>query len=119
MPETAAIDDPIAHASIDAASGRAPWRPARLRLSTTARIVTPMRVRYRRRRRNTAIATAVTIVMNRCQSTNVLPMSNPSLPKKKSIERDSDVGFHRVTARPMRKNITPRVTTSCTTSDLS
>ena len=45
MPEIAAIDDPIAHASIEAASGRAPWRPARLRLSTTARIVTPMRVR--------------------------------------------------------------------------
>ncbi len=45
MPETAAIAEPIAHASIEAASGRAPWRPARLRLSTTARIVTPMRVR--------------------------------------------------------------------------
>jgi len=45
IPDTAAIAEPIAHDSIDAASGRAPWRPARLRLSTTARIVTPMRVR--------------------------------------------------------------------------
>ncbi len=45
MPEIAAIDEPIAHASIEAASGRAPWRPARVRLSTTARIVTPMRLR--------------------------------------------------------------------------
>jgi len=88
-------------------------------LSTTARIVTPMRVRYSSNRRKIAIATAVRIVMKRCQSTNVSPMLKPSLPKKKSIERDSDVGFHRVTAKPMRKNITPNVTTSCTTSDLS
>ncbi len=57
--------------------------------------------------------------MNRCQRTNVSPMSNPLDPKKKSIERDSDVGFQIVTANPIRKNITPSVTTSCTTSDLS
>jgi len=63
-----------------------------------------------------AIATAVMIVMKRCQSTNVLPISKPLLPKKKSIERDSEVGFQIVTANPIRANIKPSVTTSCTTS---
>ena len=60
---------------------------------------------------------AVQIVMKRCQSTNVLPISKPLLPKKKSIDLDSDVGSQIVTARPIRANISPTVTTSCTTSD--
>ncbi len=53
--------------------------------------------------------------MKRCQSTKVLPISKPLLPKKKSIERDSEVGFQIVTAKPIRANIRPSVTTSCTT----
>ena len=57
--------------------------------------------------------------MKRCQSTNVSPMSKPSLPKKKSIERDSDVGFHRRDRQAHEEEHQPDVTTSCTTSDES
>ena len=45
MPATADIDVPSAHANCDVRPGRAPLSAARPRLSTTARIETPRRLR--------------------------------------------------------------------------
>jgi hypothetical protein len=45
MPASAAREQPIAHASAAERSGRAPWRRASGRLSTEARMSSPVRVR--------------------------------------------------------------------------
>ncbi len=50
MPPSAASDVPIAQASIEMRSGRAPFRVESERSSTAARIAMPMRVRVRSRR---------------------------------------------------------------------
>ena len=48
MPATAAIDEPSAHENIETRPGLMPLSPASSRLSTTARIATPRRVRESR-----------------------------------------------------------------------
>ena len=48
IPLVAASEQPIAHASIDERSGRAPCSAASGRSSTAARIATPERVWYRK-----------------------------------------------------------------------
>ena len=45
IPAIAAIDDPSAHASDDTRPGRTPFSAASSRLSTTARMATPVRLR--------------------------------------------------------------------------
>ena len=62
-------------------AGRAPFNEARSRLSTTARMAMPMRVRYRNTRRNTARPTATNTVMASCQLT-ITPNSVKPCPLK-------------------------------------
>ena len=58
MPATAASDAPIAHDSKLMRAGDAPFSAARLRSSTTARIATPVRVRFSRYQKTTAMTPA-------------------------------------------------------------
>jgi hypothetical protein len=120
IPAIAAIDDPSAHANPETRPGRTPCNAASCRSSTTARIATPVRLRYRRRRRKTATRIATTMVMNRCHVSTTSPMSIPCLSARNSgsggaIEFSSQI----VAARPMRKNMRPIVTTSFTTRGVS
>ena len=65
MPASAAMDEPSAHAVMVAEAGRAPLSTVRSRLSTTARMVTPSRVWYSRKRSSRPTAMPVTMVMSR------------------------------------------------------
>ncbi len=65
MPAIAAIEAPRAHEVAETRPGRTPLSPARSRLSTTARIATPIRVRYSTKRSPMAIAMPATIVISR------------------------------------------------------
>ena len=115
MPASAAIDVPSAHENCEVSPGRAPLSAASSRLSTTARIATPRRVRYRSSRIPSASSSPATIVISRYQGRNVCPMLNPSLPKNVPTDRVSP-GSQNVAARPIRKSIRPIVTTSCDTN---
>ncbi len=66
IPASAASEQPRAHAKLDSTVERAPPSAASSRLSTTARMATPMRVRNSRIRRPIANATATMMVMKRC-----------------------------------------------------
>ena len=114
----AAMPDPSAHENMDTRPGLTPFRPASSRLSTTARMATPRRVRDRRNFNPTASSSPVTIVMKRDQGMSVWPIMNPSVPKKRSIRRGV-CGFQRMAARPMRASIRPMVVTICATSGAS
>ncbi len=59
---------------------------------------------------------ATMIVMNRCHVSTTLPMSMPCLSAKNSGSGEIEVSSQIVVARPMKKNMSPMVTTSCTTS---
>ena len=67
MPPSAPIMEPSAHEVDDTTLGRAPLRAASSRLSTTARIAVPIRVRRSKNRMDTAMAIATTNTMSRCQ----------------------------------------------------
>ncbi len=56
IPATAASDAPIAHDIMLTRAGEAPFSAARLRSSTTARMATPMRVRFSRYQKKPADA---------------------------------------------------------------
>ncbi len=66
IPAIAAIDDPSAHANDDTRPGRTPCSAASSRSSTTARMATPVRLRWSNRRRKTATRIATTMVTKRC-----------------------------------------------------
>ena len=115
IPARAASPLPRAHAVDDSRLARAPLSSVRSRLSTTARIATPVRVRNMKTRSASAMAMAATITMKRCHRIFAGPMSNPPDPKKWSTERASVAGQNFPTST--RKNtIKPTVTMSCTTS---
>ncbi len=119
MPATAAIDEPSAHENIETRPGLMPLRPASSRLSTTARMATPRRVRESRifetdgERRG-----PTTIVMKRDHGINVWPIWKPLVPKKRSMCRVS-CGSQIRPARPMRMSMRPTVVTICATSGAS
>ena len=118
IPAMAAIPDPSAHENIDTRPGFTPFRPASSRLSTTARIATPRRVRDRRNFNPTARSRPVTMVMKRDQGMSVWPIMNPSVPKNRSIRRGV-CGSQKMAARPMRASMRPIVVTICATSGAS
>ncbi len=117
MPASAASEHPRAHATLESSVDRAPPRAASSRLSTTARIATPMRVRNSRMRRPMASATATTMVMNRCHVSRTSPMWKPRPAKSAGIVCAS-CWFQIMFARPINANMRPTVTMSWTTSCL-
>ena len=61
------------------------------------------------------MSTATAMVMNRCQVSTTSPMSMPCLSAKNSGSGEIAFSSQMVDASPIRKNISPMVTTSCTT----
>ncbi len=86
MPATAASTAPSAHESCATRSGYTPFMPARSRLSTTARIVTPVRVWNMNNRRKAAMRPATPRVISWWYVTRT-PASSMSLPAKNSGRR--------------------------------
>ena len=93
MPATEASEAPIDQLRVDSRAGRPPKVPIRLRLSTTPRMAMPVRVRYRKRRSPTAMATAAPTVMTSSQSMCTPRNVKPLKPKNWGTTRA--VGFHR------------------------
>ena len=118
MPATAAIDDPSAHENIETRPGLIPLRPASSRLSTTARMATPRRVRDSSTLSPSARPRPTTIVMKRDHGISVSPIWKPDVPKKRSMCRVS-CGSQISPASPMSANIRPMVVTSWATSGAS
>ena len=83
MPAIAAIDEPSAHENIDTRPGLMPLRPASSRLSTTARMATPRRVRDNTILRPSASPSPTTMVMNRDHGISVSPIWKPLVPKNR------------------------------------
>ena len=110
---------PSDHEAPEMTEDLAPVRPARLRLSTTARIEMPRRVRYSRNRSATATRRAITTVMMRCQVATTSPRCTPLVPSKKWGTLRGDLGVQIVRVMPMKVSIRPTVTMSCTTSAAS
>ena len=77
MPATEASEAPMDQLRVESRVERPPKSPIRLRLSTTPRIAMPVRVRYRKRRRPTAMATAAPTVMTSSQVTLTPRKVNP------------------------------------------
>ena len=117
IPANAATEQPSAQAKLESTDERAPSSAASSRLSTTARIAMPIRVRTKRMRNPIASATATMIVMNRCQVSNTSPMWNPRPAKSCGIEC-ALFWFQIMFARPTNAKSNPTVTMSCTTSCL-
>ena len=91
-----------------------PLRPASSRLSTTARMATPRRVRESTILSPTASPSPTTMVMNRDHGISVSPMWKPLVPKNRSMWRVS-CGSQISPARPMRASMRPTVVTICAT----
>ena len=106
MPATAAIDEPSAHENIETRPGLMPLRPASSRLSTTARIATPRRVRESRILSPSARPSPTTMVMKRDHGMSVSPIWKPLVPKKRLMWRVS-CGSQIRPARPMRASMRP------------
>ena len=117
MPASAASEQPSAHAKLESTDDRAPPSAARSRLSTTARIAIPMRVRNNKMRRPIASATATMIVMKRCHVSSTSPMWKPFPSKSCGIEC-AVFWFQIMFAIPINANNRPTVTMSCTTRGL-
>ena len=62
------------------------------------------------------MTTATAMVMKRCHVRTTSPMSMPCVSAKNSGSGEMAFSSQMVDARPIRKNISPMVTTSCTTS---
>ena len=118
MPATAAIADPSAHENMETRPGRTPFRPASSRLSTTARMATPRRVRDSRTLSPSASPSPTTIVMKRDHGIRVSPSWNPEVPKNRSMCRVS-CGSQMSPARPMSMSMRPIVVTNWATSGAS
>ncbi len=117
IPESAASEQPSAHEKLETLDDRAPARLARPRLSTTARIATPRRVRNSRMRRPMARPTASPTVRSRAYVSTTPATWKPFWPNRVGIvwlRFWSQI----MLARPMNANMSPTVTRSCTTSSL-
>ena len=118
MPATAAIAEPNAHENIETIPGLMPLRPASSRLSTTARIATPSRVRESSTLSPSARPRPTTMVMKRDHGISVSPIWNPLVPKNRLMWRVS-CGSQIRPASPMRASMRPMVVTICATRGAS
>ena len=90
----------------------APASEARLGSSTTARMATPVRVRLKKTRRNTATAMATPTVMS-CSHERVTPATEIGLPLRRSgVSYVLLAGFQMASAAATRTSSRPRVTAS-------
>ena len=115
IPPKAPNMDPSAHEVDDTRLGRAPLRAANSRLSTTALMAVPIRIRRNRYRMEIAMAMATTNTISRCQGSRDGPRSTPfSIPKRNGTRRA--VSASQITPTSASNNtMTATVTMSCTT----
>ena len=115
IPASAASAEPVAQLHTPTNAGRVPLSSANSRLSTTARMATPIRVPNNSARSPTATRPVSATTVTWCQVTYTDESWNPDWPKNPGKRRAS--GFQMFTAKPMRNSVRPIVTTSDVATD--
>ena len=111
IPASPASEQPRAQASPDTRSGETPLRAARSRLSTTARMATPMRVLYSRIRSPTATAMAVANIRTWWYSMTMPPNSTVRPAKNRGSDAFTVAGGQMMVATWMSATRSPMGTT--------